>query len=142
MNGTDASMMLEFNHFLVNNIDRGRMRLFGRFDGIVVGEVVEGRKSNSPFVTVGLEQEYNLTDKFWVAAVTIIPCWRENLFSASSGKSRVFFLTTSFPLNIVPAFILIRRALKTTMSTPIPTSFTNCQIFRPRSSTIMRNYGK
>ncbi|WP_066014699.1 hypothetical protein [Endozoicomonas atrinae] len=68
MNGTDASMMLEFNHFLVNNIDRGRMRLFGRFDGIVVGEVVEGRKSNSPFVTVGLEQEYNLTDKFWVAA--------------------------------------------------------------------------
>ncbi len=28
MNGTDASMMLEFNHFLVNNIDRGRMRLF------------------------------------------------------------------------------------------------------------------
>ncbi|WP_067516438.1 hypothetical protein [Endozoicomonas ascidiicola] len=64
----DASMMLEFNHFLVNNIDRGRMRLFGRFDGIKVGEQTEGTKSSNPVVTVGVEQEYYLTDQFWVAA--------------------------------------------------------------------------
>ena len=37
------------------------------FDGIQIGNAVEG-KSSSPYITLGVEQAYSLTDNLWVAA--------------------------------------------------------------------------
>ncbi len=57
---------LEAGHTF-DTTERGGLTVLTEFDGIQIGNAVEG-KSSSPYITLGVEQAYSLTDNLWVAA--------------------------------------------------------------------------
>ncbi|WP_038175519.1 MULTISPECIES: oligogalacturonate-specific porin KdgM family protein [Vibrio] len=69
IHGTDASSTLEVGHTFTNGL--GGATIYAEFDGLQMGNIVNEPGSAgqfSPFLTIGGEQRFTITDNFWVGA--------------------------------------------------------------------------
>ncbi|MGD8112491.1 oligogalacturonate-specific porin KdgM family protein [Vibrio sp. TRT 21S02] len=65
IHGSKATSTLEAGHTFDNQF--GGLTVYTEFDGIQLGDLT-GAEASGPYVTLGGEQSFNITENFWVAA--------------------------------------------------------------------------
>ena len=66
MHGSSMTSTLEAGHTF-DTTDRGGLTILTEFDGIQIGNAAVQGQSSNPYITLGIEQSYNLTDHLWAA---------------------------------------------------------------------------
>ncbi|KEI72823.1 oligogalacturonate-specific porin KdgM family protein [Endozoicomonas elysicola] len=67
IHGSSMTSTLEAGHTF-DTTERGGLTVLTEFDGIQIGNAAVEGVSSSPYITLGVEQAYSLTDNLWVAA--------------------------------------------------------------------------